>query len=170
MDSGWRPATGIPASGERLPLLAGHPGPLTIGHLAGLVARTAGLGGALEISALGDGAGNRGQPGGRGERRCLGLWHPALADGGGGVGRMAIHHEPSPTLVPEADGCGCPGHRPLVIGSPGRFDHLQRRQSRDRGKVIISREGAWRRACRYRRGREAPPWAQADPRWMSRGS
>jgi hypothetical protein len=57
MDSGWRPATGIPASGEQLPLLAGHPGPLTIGHLAGLVARTAGLGGALEISALGDDAG-----------------------------------------------------------------------------------------------------------------
>src|SRR5829696_10177134 len=35
MDNGWRPAAGgLPAGGERLPLLAGHPGPLTIGHRA----------------------------------------------------------------------------------------------------------------------------------------
>jgi hypothetical protein len=32
LDSGWRPAAGLPASGERLPLLAGHPGPLVSGH------------------------------------------------------------------------------------------------------------------------------------------
>src|SRR5215213_6069704 len=61
-----------------------------------------------------------GQPGGRGERRCLGLWHPAMVDGGGGVGAWpsTTNHRRLWSAVASAVP-KVPGSRLVVIGTAG---------------------------------------------------